>query len=116
VDSGLFHFDISALLTFAAGLGLSAAGYYVRSTARNSRHASIAEAEKRIGSLSKELLKRIDGVKEAVNEVNVTLARTDERVSQSRSDIARLDQRMTALETRCKACESHLVYPIKTAA
>ena len=112
----LFHFDLGGILTFVLGAAGMGAAYYVRTTVQLSStltaseaQAKIAGAEKRLEDLALRLIERIDAVKEAVVTLNVTLVRADERIGQTTRDIGKLETRMSALEDRCKACESQLI-------
>jgi phage shock protein A len=96
LENGL-HLDfwklVIAAFSLVAGAALTAGAYYVKTQAE-------AAASTRFEQLARELMGKIDGLKDALNAVNVTLGRSDERHDQTARDIARLEQRMTRLETR----------------
>lgn len=105
---GAVNLDLWKLLFMVAGglagFGLTAAGYYVRTQAHKAASSKFEQAQQAASSkfeeLTEKLMIKIDGLRDGLAAVNVSLGRNDERHESHTREIARLNERVTRLEDR----------------
>jgi hypothetical protein len=94
------HFDLGGIVTFVLGGLISVGVYYVRTSVQLAGLKQVGQAEDRLEQLGSRMLERIDGVRDAVNSLNVTIGRADERLIQAEKHLVILDSRVETCEKR----------------
>lgn len=110
-----FHFDFSAvwaIFTFLLGVVATAAAYYVKTQAKAAANSGVEAATNalttRLEQLAAQLFGKVDGLREAISAVNVTLGRSEERTDQNTREISRLESRAGQTDDRLSRAEQRI--------
>jgi BMFP domain-containing protein YqiC len=82
-----FSVDLGKIVGVAFSLILSGAALYVR-----------GEVKAGLAAVQRELLARIDGIREGIQAINVTLARSEERHNSLSEAFEKMEERIERLE------------------